>query len=81
MSRKLLCVFLLFTINIFAQNQGNLSGIVIDSETGFGLEGATIQIQNSDFYTITDQNGNFKSSFNFSKSYFNIIEIIFDLTI
>ena len=60
MSRKLLCVFLLFTVNIFAQNQGNLSGRVIDSETGFGLEGATIQIQNSDFYTITDQNGNFK---------------------
>ena len=75
MSRKLLCIFLLFTVNIFAQNQGNLSGRVIDSETGFGLEGATIQIQNSDFYTITDQNGNFKiadiptSSFNVTASF------------
>ena len=75
MSRKLLCVFLLFTVNIFAQNQGNLSGRVIDSETGFGLEGATIQIQNSDFYTIADQNGNFKiadiptSSFNVTASF------------
>ena len=49
MIRQLLCFFLLFSINVFAQNQGDLSGTVIDVETGFGLEGATIQIENIDF--------------------------------
>ena len=60
MIRQLLCFFLLFSINVFAQNQGDLSGRVIDGETGIGLEGATIQIENSDFYTISDQNGYFQ---------------------
>ena len=75
MIRQLLCFFLLFSINIFSQNQGDLSGRVIDGETGFGLEGATIQIENSDFYTITDQNGYFEinyiptSSFNVKASF------------
>ena len=75
MIRQLLCFFLLFSINVFAQNQGDLSGRVIDGETGFGLEGATIQIENSDFYTITDQNGYFEitniptSSFNVTASF------------
>ena len=75
MIRQLLYFFLLFSINVFAQNQGDLSGRVIDGETGFGLEGATIQIENSDFYTITDQNGYFEitniptSSFNVTASF------------
>jgi hypothetical protein len=75
MIRQLLCFFLLFSINVFAQNQGDLSGRVIDGNTGFGLEGATIQIENSDFYTITDQNGYFEitdiptSSFNVTASF------------
>ena len=76
MIRQLLCFFLLFSINIFAQNQGDLSGRVIDGETGIGLEGATIQIENSDFYTISDQNGYFQitdiptSSFNVTASFY-----------
>ena len=75
MIRQLLCFFLLFSINVFAQNQGDLSGRVIDGETGIGLEGATIQIENSDFYTISDQNGYFQitdiptSSFNVTASF------------
>ena len=60
MSRQLVFVLLLFNINVFAQNQGDLSGRVIDSETGFGLEGAAIQIESSDFYSVTDQNGYFQ---------------------
>ena len=75
MTKQLLCFFLLFSINAFAQNQGDLLGRVIDGETGFGLEGATIQIENSGFYTITDQNGYFEitdiptSSFNVTASF------------
>ena len=75
MIRQSLCLFLLFSINVFAQNQGDLLGRVIDGETGFGLEGATIQIENTDFYTITDQNGYFEitniptSSFNVTASF------------
>ena len=75
MIRQLLYFFLLFSINVFAQNQGDLLGRVIDGETGFGLEGATIQIENLDFYTITDQNGYFEitniptSSFNVTASF------------
>ena len=75
MIKQLLCFFLLFSINVFAQNQGDLSGRVIDGETGFGLEGATIQIENSNFYTISDQNGYFQitdiptSSFNVTASF------------
>ena len=75
MIKQLLCFFLLFSVNAFAQNQGDLLGRVIDGETGFGLEGATIQIENSGFYTITDQNGYFEiteiptSSFNVTASF------------
>ena len=75
MIKQLLCFFLLFSINAFAQNQGDLLGRVIDGETGFGLEGATIQIENSNFYTISDQNGYFQitdiptSSFNVTASF------------
>ena len=75
MSRQLVFVLLLFNINVFAQNQGDLFGRVIDSETGFGLEGAAIQIENSDFYSVTDQNGYFQivdiptSSYNITASF------------
>ena len=75
MSRQLVFVLLLFNINVFAQNQGDLSGRVIDGETGFGLEGAAIQIENSDFYSVTDQNGYFQivdiptSSYNITASF------------
>ena len=75
MSRQLVFVLLLFNINVFAQNQGDLSGRVIDSETGFGLEGAAIQIESSDFYSVTDQNGYFQivdiptSSYNITASF------------
>ena len=75
MIRQLLYFFLLFSINVFAQNQGDLSGRVIDSETGFGLEGAAIQIESSDFYSVTDQNGYFQivdiptSSYNITASF------------
>ena len=53
-------VFLILTSNIFSQNFGNLTGKVIDNETGFPLEGATIIVEDSNFFAVSDQNGFFQ---------------------
>ena len=51
MNKYLIAFLLIFTcLNLFSQNQGIISGKVIDNETGFGLEGATIKVENLDFY-------------------------------
>ena len=43
MNRHLIALFLIFTcLNLFSQNQGIISGKVIDYETGFGLRSASI---------------------------------------
>ena len=52
--------FLVLTSSIFSQNFGSLKGKVLNSETGFPLEGATIIVEDSDFFAISDQNGFFQ---------------------
>ena len=44
--------FLVLTSSIFSQNLGSLTGKVIDNETGFPLEGATIRVEDSDFFAV-----------------------------
>jgi len=53
-------LFLIITSSIFSQNFGSLTGKVIDNETGFPLEGATIIVEDSNFFAVSDQNGFFK---------------------
>ena len=53
-------LFLIITSSIFSQNFGSLTGKVIDNETGFPLEGATIRVEDSDFFAVSDQNGFFQ---------------------
>src|SRR6056300_853091 len=76
MNRHLIALFLIFTcLNLFSQNQGIISGKVIDNETGFGLEGATIKVENLDFYATTNSDGYFEikeipaSSYNVTASF------------
>ena len=56
----LTCAFLVLTSCMFSQNFGSLTGKVIDNETGFPLEGATIRVEDSDFFAVSDQNGFFQ---------------------
>ena len=59
----------------YSQNSGSISGRVIDNETGFALEGATIIIDQTNYSTITDQDGFFQikniptSSYNITASF------------
>ena len=76
MNRHLIALFLIFTcLNLFSQNQGIISGKVIDNETGFGLEGATIKVENLDFFATTNSDGYFEikeipaSSYNVTASF------------
>ena len=45
-------LFLIITSSIFSQNFGSLTGKVIDNETGLPLEGATIIVEDSNFFAV-----------------------------
>ena len=51
---------LLYSLTTYSQNQGSISGKVLDGETGLPLEGANILIENSNFYSITNEEGFFQ---------------------
>ena len=76
MSRQLVtfCSLLIF-LNIQSQNLGTISGKVFNNENGLILEGATIQLEDSDFFTITNSEGLFEikdiptSSYNIKASF------------
>jgi len=53
-------VFLVLTSSIFSQNFGSLIGKIIDNETGYPLEGATIIVEDSNFFAVSDENGFFQ---------------------
>ena len=76
MKRQLLIFCLLFiSVSLHSQNLGTISGKVFDNETGLFLEGATIQVENSDFFAITNSEGFFEindvptSSYNVKASF------------
>ena len=76
MKRQLLIFCLLFiSVSLHSQNLGTISGKVFDNETGLFLEGVTIQVENSDFFAITNSEGFFEindvptSSYNVKASF------------
>ena len=76
MKRQLLIFCLLFiSVSLQSQNLGTISGKVFNNETGLFLEGATIQVENSDFFAITNSEGFFEindvptSSYNVKASF------------
>ena len=60
MKSKFFLIFLLAQGLCYSQNSGSISGRVIDNETGYALEGATIIIDETNYSTITNQNGFFQ---------------------
>ena len=75
MKSKIFLIFLLAQGLCYSQNSGSISGRVIDNETGYALEGATIIIDQTNYSTITDQEGFFQikdiptSSYNITASF------------
>ena len=60
MKASVLFLILLFTnIVSFAQNDGEISGIVMDADTQLPLSGASIKFLNKQNSVLTDQNGKF----------------------
>ena len=61
MNRQLVTFcLLLISLNIQTQNLGTISGKVFNNENGLILEGATIQVEDSDFFAITNSEGLFE---------------------
>ena len=66
---------LLISLNIHSQNLGTISGKVFNNDNGLILEGATIQVEDSDFFAITNSEGLFEikdiptSSYNIKASF------------
>ena len=66
---------LLISLNIQSQNLGTISGKVFNNEDGLILEGATIQVEDSDFFAVTNSEGLFEikdiptSSYNVKASF------------
>ena len=75
MKFKIFLILLLAQGLCYSQNSGSISGRVIDNETGFALEGATIIIDQTNYSTITDRDGFFQikniptSSYNITASF------------
>tara|TARA_B100001057_G_scaffold490190_1_gene577945 strand:- start:1685 stop:4024 length:2340 start_codon:yes stop_codon:yes gene_type:complete len=76
MKRQFVTFCLLFiSLNLQSQNLGTISGKVFNNDTGLILEGATIQVENSDFFAITNSEGLFEikdiptSSYNVKASF------------
>ena len=60
MNKYLFYFLLVFHTSLYCQNIGSLKGTVTDSESGLPLEGATVTVDKSNFFAVTDQNGFFE---------------------
>ena len=75
MKSKIFLILILAQGLCYSQNSGSISGRVIDNETGYALEGATIIIDQTNYSTITDRDGFFQikniptSSYNITASF------------
>lgn len=63
--------FALITLQLFAQNTGNLSGTVTDAKTGEALPGVNVIIKGTYYGAATDFNGKFKIN-NISAGNYNV---------
>ncbi|NPA35535.1 MAG: TonB-dependent receptor [Chlorobi bacterium] len=71
---KILFFYLSFTIWINAQN-ASISGIVKDLDTGNGLPDVTIQAENTNFKTLTDEKGQYTLELTGGEKYTIIFEL------
>jgi len=60
MAKYFFYLFLILHVGLYSQNIGSINGKVTDSESGLPLEGATVVVENSNFFTVTDENGYFQ---------------------
>ncbi len=60
MAKYFFYLFLILHVGLYSQNIGSINGKVTDSESGLPLEGATVIVENSNFFTVTDENGYFQ---------------------
>ncbi len=56
----LLALLMLFQVQLLSQQKGNISGIVLDSQTGEAIVGANVLIENTNIGAATDLDGNFR---------------------
>lgn len=59
MKKNYIALVTLFSVCSYAQN-GVVSGRIIDGENNFSLPGATIRLENTKYYTISDQSGDYE---------------------
>src|SRR5690606_8047390 len=59
MKKNYFLIAALFSFASYAQN-GVISGKIKDSNTQFSLPGASVKIENSNRYTISNQNGDYE---------------------
>ena len=86
---KIILLFFCFcsVVNIHAQSYGSIGGIITDSKTGEPLTGATIQIANTQFGTITDLDGIFDikdlnpGSYNLTIRYISYQDVTLDINV
>lgn len=52
-------IALISTVSIYAQEEGNVTGVVTDTKTGDPLIGVTVKVKDSTIGAITDYDGNF----------------------
>mgnify|MGYP005841931507 CR=1 FL=1 len=72
MMKKLsIILFLIFAVNIYSQQTGNLSGLVVDAATGETLPGVNIIIKGTYYGAATDFNGKFRIN-NISVGSYNV---------
>lgn len=71
MKKLSIILFLIFAVNIYSQQAGNLSGLVVDAATGETLPGVNIIIKGTYYGAATDFNGKFRIN-NISVGSYNV---------
>ena len=67
--KKFILIFTLFSIQLFAQTKGKISGSIIDIDTQKPISGVVVTLLESNFNTNSDEKGNFSISELAYKSY------------
>jgi len=56
----LILIILIFNTSLFSQIIGKIEGKVTDIQTGFPIENVNVFLENTNYGTVTDANGNFE---------------------
>ncbi|MBT8391867.1 MAG: carboxypeptidase-like regulatory domain-containing protein, partial [Ignavibacteria bacterium] len=57
--KKLILTYLLFTVSVFAQQTGKLSGTVVDAATGESLPGVNVILKGTYYGAASNINGRY----------------------